>query len=292
MRFTLISRRIRVTNTVKKPTKATFKPSRSMVSSLSFANFLKIKGGEVKGIISQGAISLEIQRDMEYDNFMPDVKILTFLFLLSTFGGFMLAHTTDYIQLPEPSKSGKMTLEEALYLRRSVREFSDKPLNLNELSQLLWASQGKVKSGRRSAPSAGALYPLEIYVVCGNVKGLSPAVYRYDLKKHSLHKVVDGDKRGPLASAALGQYWVRNAPVSIVITAVFERTTRKYGERGIRYVFMEVGHVGQNILLQAVAIKLGAVPVGAFYDEEVKRVLNISENEQPLYIISVGREKQ
>ncbi|MCX7856874.1 MAG: SagB/ThcOx family dehydrogenase [Deltaproteobacteria bacterium] len=203
----------------------------------------------------------------------------------------MEALSEEITFLPEPSKKGQMSFEETIFLRRSVREFSDYPLSLKDLSQLLWVSQGKVKSGRRAAPSAGALYPLEIYAVCGNVKGLTPGVYRYDSKKHSLQKITEGDRRIVLSSAALGQYWVKDAPLSIVISAIFERTTKKYGERGIRYVFIEVGHVAQNILLQAVALNLGAVPVGAFYDDEVKKALNIPSDEQPLYIIPIGKEK-
>lgn len=197
----------------------------------------------------------------------------------------------DFFALPEPSTTGQITFEEAVFLRKSVREFKDLPLSINELSQILWASQGKVKSNRRSVPSAGALYPLEIYAVCGNVKGVEPGVYKYDLRRHGILKILEGDKRASLALAALSQSWVKNAPLSIVITAVFERTTAKYGERGIRYVYMEAGHVGQNVLLQAVALRLGAVPVGAFFDDEVKKVLGIPKNEQPLYIIPIGKEK-
>lgn len=197
----------------------------------------------------------------------------------------------DAISLPEPSRKGSLSLEETLYLRRSIRDFLDAPLTLDEVSQLLWASQGKAKSGRRVVPSAGALYPLEVYAVCGNIKGLSPGVYKYDHQRHALKKTLDGDKRYQLANAALGQSWVREAPLNIVIAAVFERTTRKYGERGIRYVFIEVGHAAQNVLLQAVSLNLGAVPVGAFYDEEVKRVLRIEDPEKPLYIIPVGKKR-
>lgn len=197
----------------------------------------------------------------------------------------------DYISLPEPSKKGRMSLEETIYLRRSVREFSDAPLTLEEVGQLLWASQGKSKYGRRVSPSAGALYPIEIYAVCGNVKGIPPGVYKYDFQTHKIKKTLDGDKRYALSSASLSQYWVREAPLSIVVAAIFERTTRKYGERGIRYVFIEVGHVAQNVLLQAVSLNLGAVPVGAFYDDEVKKVLRMEDPEVPLYIIPVGRSK-
>ncbi|MCS7281202.1 MAG: SagB/ThcOx family dehydrogenase [Desulfobacterota bacterium] len=219
------------------------------------------------------------------------VKIAMLIFIALAIGGIMEVKGSEFIALPEPAKKGSMSLEESIFLRRSVREFSDTALTINELSQLLWASQGTVKSGRRSVPSAGALYPLEIYAVCGNVKGIEPGIYKYDVKRHGLVRILSGDRRAALASSALGQYWVKNAPVSIVVSAVYERTTRKYGERGIRYVHMEVGHVGQNVLLQAVALNLGAVPVGAFYDEDVKRVLNLPKDEHPLYIIPVGKER-
>lgn len=226
-----------------------------------------------------------------WDMIKEMVHLWLFVVFISVLGGFMCCSAEHLINLPDPTKKGKMSLEESIFLRRSVREFSDEPVNLDELSQLLWASQGKVKSGRRAAPSAGALYPLEIYAVCGNVEGLAKGVYLYDWKKHSLSKILDGDKRWDLSKAALGQYWVRNAPLSLVLTAIYERTTSKYGERGIRYVHIEVGHVAQNVLLQAVSLNLGAVPVGAFYDEEVKKVLGISKEEHPLYIVSIGRER-
>ncbi|MBO3832083.1 MAG: SagB/ThcOx family dehydrogenase [Candidatus Brockarchaeota archaeon] len=142
----------------------------------------------------------------------------------------------------------------------------------------------------RTAPSAGALYPLEIYLVVGSVEGLAPGVYKYLPNGHEIIRILDGDKRVPLADAALDQAWVRNAAVNIVITAVYGRTTGKYGERWIRYVHFEAGHAAQNICLQAVALNLGLVTVGAFYDEQVKTVLSLPVEEQPLYIIPVGRK--
>ena len=221
------------------------------------------------------------------------ISLLFLLFtLISNLGGIMEIHGSEFFLLPEPSKKGRISLEESIFLRKSVREFSDQPLTLEELSQILWASQGKVKSGRRSAPSAGALYPLEIYVVSGNIETINPGIYRYDFKRHGLSKILEGDRRSSLASAALGQYWVKNAAVDVILTAIFERTTAKYGERGVRYVFIEAGHVAQNILLQAVSLGLGAVPVGAFYDEEVRKTLNLPQEEKPVYIIPIGREKQ
>lgn len=195
------------------------------------------------------------------------------------------------MKLPEPRYDSQVSLEESLLKRRSVRDYRDEPLTLEAVSQLLWAAQGITDpSGLRTAPSAGALYPLEVYVVTGNVKGLSPGVYRYKPEEHELIKVSDGDKRDALAGAALGQGYIREGAATFVFTAVYERTTGKYGERGIRYVHMEVGHAAENLCLEVVALGLGAVTVGAFYDEMVAKLLNLPANEAPLYIIPVGRK--
>jgi SagB-type dehydrogenase family enzyme len=195
------------------------------------------------------------------------------------------------VTLPEPRYDSDVSIEQTLLSRRSIRSFADEPLTLQEVSQLLWAAQGITDSlGRRTAPSAGALYPLEIYAVAGNVKNLSSGVYKYEPEKHQLVRVMDGDMRDELANAALGQSSVRGGAVAFVITAVYERTTVKYGDRGIRYVHIEVGHAAENLCLQATAMDLGAVTVGSFDDEQVAAVLNLPEDEQPLYIIPVGRK--
>lgn len=196
------------------------------------------------------------------------------------------------IALPTPQYDSDVSVEEALLKRRSVREYTGESLTIQEVSQLLWAAQGITDPrGFRTAPSAGALYPLEVYVVVGNVENLSEGVYKYKPYEHKLVKVIDGDKREVLAAAALGQAWVKDCAINIVIAAVYERTTAKYGDRGIRYVHMEVGHAAQNICLQATALGLGTVTVGAFYDDQVKSVLDLPENEQPLYILPVGRTR-
>ncbi|MFH1339260.1 MAG: SagB/ThcOx family dehydrogenase [Candidatus Omnitrophota bacterium] len=193
---------------------------------------------------------------------------------------------TKEIQLPAAIQKGKMPLEDAISMRRSQREFAEKDLDLNQLGQLLWAAQGITgkKEGYefRSAPSAGALYPMEIYAVSRN------GLFRYLPSSHKLEVLSDKDLRNSLAGAALGQEPVRGAPVDIVICAVYERVTGKYGRRGIRYAHIEAGHIAQNIHLQAVALGLGSVPIGAFNDEEVKGVLSLSPDHEPLYIISVG----
>jgi len=201
------------------------------------------------------------------------------------------------VYLPYPKLKGKVSLEKAIARRRSIRKYLNKPLTIEQLAQILWAAQGitDVKRSFRAAPSAGATYPLELYVVIGE-KGvlagensyLKAGVYKYVVKKHSLILVKEGDIREDLAKAALNQEWVLKAPVSIVIVAIYERTTRFYGERGIRYVHIEVGHVGQNIYLQATAMGLGTVAVGAFYDDAVKNVIGANKEENPLYIMPIG----
>lgn len=195
------------------------------------------------------------------------------------------------IALPEPRLESKVSTEEALLKRRSVREYGNKPLTLQELSQLLWAAQGITGGyGMRTAPSAGALYPIELYLVAGRVNELAAGVYRYRPKGHELLKLAEGDKRRDLYLAALEQEAVRDAAAAIVIAAVYGRTTVKYGKRGVRYVHMEVGSVAQNIYLQAVSLKLGTVFVGAFDDEQVKRVIHMPEGEEPLAIMPLGRK--
>jgi len=197
----------------------------------------------------------------------------------------------EVIKLPEPRYDSDVSLEQSLLNRRSIRSYTSEPLTLEETSQLLWAAQGLTDpQGFRTAPSAGGLYPLELYLVAGDVEGLAAGVYRYQPDGHQLVKTMDGDKRAELAEAALGQEWVEEGAVSIVFTAVYERTTGKYGDRGVRYVHMEAGHAAQNLCLQATALELGAVTVGAFYDEEVSQLLNLPADERPLYVIPIGRK--
>jgi SagB-type dehydrogenase family enzyme len=195
-------------------------------------------------------------------------------------------------KLPSPKTRGVVSLEDSLAKRRSVREYGDDSLSLEDVSQLLWAAQGITAHwGARTAPSAGALYPLEVVVVVGNVRDLPPGVYRLDPKEHELIGITMGDLRSQLAGAALGQAAVRTAAIDVVFTAVYQRTTRKYGDRGIQYVHMEVGHAAQNVCLQATALGLGTVPIGAFDDGQVSRLLNLVEGERPLYLIPVGKPR-
>ena len=198
----------------------------------------------------------------------------------------------ETIKLPQPQYDSRSSVESTLLERRSIRTYSDEPLTLAEISQLLWAAQGVTHNrGFRTAPSAGALYPLEIYIVAGKVTGLATGIYKYKPNLHELSKIVEGDKRTDLCRAALNQSAVKNAPVVILFCAVYQRMTVKYGQRGIRYVFIEVGHSAQNICLQAVSLGLGTVPIGAFHDDKVKKILNCEADEEPLYIMPVGKLK-
>jgi SagB-type dehydrogenase family enzyme len=199
--------------------------------------------------------------------------------------------SNEKIKLPEPKHDSDTSVEQALLGRRSVRKYRNEPLTLTELSQLLWAAQGitELSRGFRTAPSAGALYPLEVYVVISNVEGVAIGVYKYKPSEHEIVKVRDGDVRDELTAAALGQTWIGDGSVVIVFSAVYERTTQKYGDRGTRYVHMEAGHAAQNVYLQAVSLNLGTGVVGAFKDAEVRSILNMSDEENPLYIMPVGK---
>jgi SagB-type dehydrogenase family enzyme len=189
--------------------------------------------------------------------------------------------------LPAPRKQSNVSLEEAIHNRYSCRAFKDSPISEPELSQLLWAGQGLRGSGYRNAPSAGALYPLELYVI--NHEG----IFHYQPRDHSIQAIQDGDSRKDLALAALDQEFIEQAALSIVICTVPMRTIQKYGiERSPRYIDMEVGHVGQNIMLQAVGMGLASVPVGAFYDDQIAALLDLSEDVQPRYIITIGEPQE
>jgi SagB-type dehydrogenase family enzyme len=189
-------------------------------------------------------------------------------------------------RLPQPIVKGNMSVEEALSTRRSVREYSSADLSDNDVSQIVWAAQGITGSqGFRAAPSAGALYPVEVYVV--NTTG----VYHYIPLNHGLEKIKEGNVKDDLMRAALNQNAVGQAPLDLVIAGVYERTTVKYGDMAERYVHLEAGHVAQNVLLQCTALHLGAVPIGAFDDAKVQDALGITRDNWPLYIIPIGHKK-
>ncbi len=203
----------------------------------------------------------------------------------------------EQILLPLPRiRRDVKSIEETLALRRSIRSFIDKPIDINQLSQILWAAYGisDPYRGFKTAPSAGATFPTEIYVVVKENSVsiedhyLEPGSYKYLVEKHAILLKKRGELVHRLTEACLGQEWVKTAAVNIVLSAVFERTTSYYGRRGIRYVYIEIGHIGQNIYLEATALGLGCVAIGAFYDEEVKQVVGLHDNEEPIYVMPIG----
>lgn len=199
--------------------------------------------------------------------------------------------TAELLFLPPASTSAGPSLHEVLAQRRSVREYSQQTLSLDDIGQLLWAAQGVTSpAGARTSPSAGGTYPLELYIVVGIADWTPGAgVYRYRPNEHALEpRSLGVDLRNDLAVAAFGQQWVLKAPVSLVLTAVYDRTTAVYGERGRTYVALEAGHAAQNALLEATALGLGAVPVGSFDDTSLAQLLGLPADEVPLYVIPVG----
>jgi SagB-type dehydrogenase family enzyme len=194
------------------------------------------------------------------------------------------------ITLPKPSYKGQVSLEEAVLKRKSTRAFSRRSVTSSQLSQVLWACQGITREYYRTVPSAGATYPLEVFVLVGEdgVESVDEGIYRYVPKIHSLIHHLPGDLRRGLCSACLGQGFIRSTPLSFVVCAEYSRTTAGYGDRGVRYVHMEVGHLGQNLALQGEALGLCSVMVGAFHDEEVSGVLNLPLELKPLYVVPVG----
>lgn len=187
------------------------------------------------------------------------------------------------MNLPKPNLDGSISLEKIVAARRSWRDFRHRPLTLEQIGQLAWSAQGQdIKSKYRTTPSAGATYPLELFVVT------EQDVFSYLPSKHALEKFMDKDVRSALASAAWGQEFIEAAPLTLVFAAEFDRTTRRYGQRGIRYVYMEAGHAAQNVHLQAEAIGLGSVAVGAFDDASVSKVLSLPKNFEPVYMVVVG----
>jgi len=189
----------------------------------------------------------------------------------------------EIVNLPKPNLSGSASLEPTIAARRSRRVFMSKSLTLEQIGQLAWAAQGQdTRSRYRTTPSAGATYPLELYVVTGQ------GLFAYLSAKHALEKLADQDLRGPLAAAAWGQEFVVAAPLTLIFAAEFARTTGRYGQRGVRYVYMEAGHAAQNVHLQAEALGLGSVAVGAFGDDAVSRVLELPSHLEPLYLVPVG----
>ena len=197
----------------------------------------------------------------------------------------------EAVKLPPPVYQGAVSVAEALKARRTVRRFASRPLALAQVGQIMWAADGlSDPRGRRTAPSAGATYPLELYLVVGEqgVTGLAPGVYRYLVSEHALSPTVKGDLRAPVARASLHQSWMAEAPVMVVMAAEYRRCTARYGERGVMYTHMESGHVGQNVFLMAETLGLGAGIVGAFEDQGLAQALKLPQDQVPLLVMPVG----
>lgn len=223
-----------------------------------------------------------------YRNILTAPGIVLILGL--TFSGDLAGGTVGGVRLPPPQKKGRISVEEAISRRRSVRLFRDRKIALADIGQILWAGQGMTDSSRgfRAVPSAGALFPLGLYLYAGSVSGVSPGIYRYDIQNHSLVPVWKGDVRSDVVRSALGQDFLGQAPAGILIAADYNVTTGKYGRRGRRYVEIEVGHVAQNIWLQAVALGMGAGVAGAFDDSGIAGIFHLPKGVDPLYLIAVG----
>ncbi|MHA2430836.1 MAG: SagB/ThcOx family dehydrogenase [Promethearchaeota archaeon] len=189
------------------------------------------------------------------------------------------------ILLPKPELEGGKSIEECIFERESVRNFKDKSIEIEKVSQILWSAQGK-RGYKRTVPSAGATYPLEFYLILKD-----RGYFHYNFEKHHLEVITEEDLSRKLARACWDQNFIAEAYLNIIICAKFSRTTQRYGQRGVRYVFIEVGHCAQNVHLEAVSLGLGSVPIGAFEDKRVKGVLNLSKDIEPLYIIPIGYPK-
>ncbi len=197
------------------------------------------------------------------------------------------------IALPEFRTAGDVSIEESMQKRRSIREYSDAPLTLDDIGQLAWSAQGITDPVRnyRTAPSAGATFPVEIYFILTKVPDAADGLYRYQNENHSLQKIRDGDLRPDLYNVALQQDAITNAPVAMVITGVLSRIEPRYRDRALRYMYMEAGHVAQNVYLQSVPLSIGTVVIGAFEDNGVRDVLGLDEGEYPMYIMPLGKRR-
>ncbi len=236
---------------------------------LTRRRFLQLAAGHAAGLVATGALASCAESGAVAQPTVPQP------------GG------EDEIALPMARLTGETSLEEVIAHRRSVREFTDQPLSQEQISQMLWAAQGITDPrGLRASPSAGALYPLELYLA------LVDGAYHYVPERHSLQVVSEENLRPKLWEAGLSQGALQEAPAVFVVAAVYQRTEAKYGERAERYVRLEAGHAAQNILLQAVALQLGAVPIGAFYDDQVQAALAMPLDHQPLYLIAVGHPEE
>ncbi|MDP3181373.1 MAG: SagB/ThcOx family dehydrogenase [Desulfobaccales bacterium] len=220
-------------------------------------------------------------------NLMWSAIMMMLGFFFSSGGG----QAAEVIKLPPPAHKSAVSLEDALLRRRTVRHFASRGLDLNQVSQLLWGTDGvSDPRGLRTAPSAGATYPVDLYLVVGErgVATVPAGVYHYLPKENSLKLITPGELRPAVARASLSQSWMAEAPIMVVITGEYRRCMARYGERGIRYTIMEVGHTAENLFLQAEALGLGAGIVGAFEDRTITQVLKTPAAHEPLLIMPVG----
>lgn len=196
------------------------------------------------------------------------------------------------VALPKPRHESPCSVEHALLGRRSVREFAASPLAVQDVAQLLWAAQGiTTPTGLRTAPSPGALYPLEVLLVAGRVDGLESGVYRYHPAEHALDSLLEADARKPLARAVTSHSCIQEAAAVLAIAGVQARTKERYGSDARRYVLIEAGHAAQNVCLQAVALELGTIVLGAFHAGDVRRILALSRGERAEYLVAVGHPR-
>ena len=200
------------------------------------------------------------------------------------------------IPIRPPDQKGGMPLWEVIAQRRSIREFSRQSISFSQLSQLIWATQGITSKAWgfdfRATPSAGALYPIETYIVANRVEEISPGLYHYNVKESQIVLLKEGDFGSDLQDAGLGQEMLAEAACVFIWTAIVERSKWKYRERAYRYIYMDAGHIGQTLYLAATALGLGCCTVGAFYDEEVDRLIGVDGNEEiSVYLGAVGRTR-
>jgi SagB-type dehydrogenase family enzyme len=220
------------------------------------------------------------------------ITLICLLILFSVNAGGLARAESNKIELPSPKHAGGISVEEAIYKRKSIRDYAETPLSLEEVSQVLWAAGGMTVDGitgpTRAYASAGGRYPLEIYLVVGKVDSLTPGIYRYDWADHSITLLKKGDFRADLARASSGQRMIAQAPFTVVITTTPKKAEDRYGKRGIeRYVYLDAGHLGQNVHLQAESLGLGTVMVGAYTDSEVAGILGV-KGEVPVYVMPIG----
>jgi len=218
------------------------------------------------------------------------ISLIVFSIFITPFIAYALSE--EEIKLPLPQLEGKMSVEEALARRRSRRVFKDYSLTIEQVSQLLWSAQGITEeiNGLRTAPSAAALYPLDLYLVVGKdkVEDLKVGVYHYNPLQHSLTIILEEDRRREISQACLDKNQIGNAPISLIITAEFSRTTNKFGKKGINFVYMEAGHVAQNIYLQVESLGLATVAMGGIREKDISQALNLPDQHIPLYVMPVG----